>query len=103
MAFTVVPTFASVLQQLGEALGATRLVRGWTLDRMYWREFDTVMRELGCFTDRELACDLRMGRSDVAGVAATEADLRVSRFVRDHHEYRSVAKRHGHGQHLVFG
>jgi hypothetical protein len=103
MAFALVPTVAGALHRLGEIVGSTRLARGWALDRMYWREFDIVMRELGCFTDRELACDLRMSRSDVAGVAAAEAELRVQRFVREHPDFGEVAQRHGHGQHLVFG
>jgi hypothetical protein len=104
MAFALVPSMADAMHRVADLIGGTEIARGWALDRLYWREYDTVSRELRCYSDRELACDLRMSRSDVPELAAAEAQLRVDRFVQEHPEYRRAFGHHGHGHHrIAFG
>jgi hypothetical protein len=60
------------------------------------------MRELGSYTDRELASDLRLSQSDIPWVAMEEAERRLGLFVRRHPEFRAAWDHHGHAG-LAFG
>lgn len=63
------------------------LLRTFKLSRLWRREFNRVLRELGTYSDRELLIDLRLPGS-VSEVAALGADEHVAAFVRDNPEYR---------------
>jgi hypothetical protein len=61
------------------------------LARVWRAEYRRVHGELSTYSPRELASDLRLGTSDVDGVAREAADMQVAAYVRAHPEYRGAA------------
>ena len=70
MALGFVPLLARLAHAASSAFVETSLGRRWSVERYYRQEYATVMRELGSYTDHELASDLRLGRSDIPWIAS---------------------------------
>lgn len=75
-----------------EAAGVSQRVELALLRR---RELRRVSAELGTYSERELAADLRMSPSAIPDAAAEEADRRVDAFVREHPAYRAAWRGQG--------
>lgn len=67
------------------------LIHRLKLSRAWHAEYRRVYNELSSYTPHELATDLRLGPSDVDGVAREAADMHLAAFVRAHPEYRADA------------
>src|SRR3954447_12726610 len=103
MTLPLIDAAARVVHAVTGAFETSTLARRLVLGRVYRRELAAVRAELASYTDRELASDLRVCRSDVPWIAATEAERRLSLFVIAHPEYRAAWHRHGHHEGVAMG